>query len=194
MFGVIDVRVLDYPDKPFIAYSHPIAVDEVAETIREVRPHILIAQSPYMTEHQGRVPAHPNDHTEVGVVAMMAKASAAAPKLGASRPPHKIALTLFMGIYFNQDEWDFTIDVNDWYEQRVQAEALFESQGHTLDFARKRIEIGVGRAGWAAGTGYAEAFVRERFARLTRIPVSEIELRASLETEKEMLSRLTGKS
>ena len=82
------------------------------------------------------------------------------PTTAAVSGPHTIAATYYPGVYYMSDEIDFYVDISDWKEQRVQAEVLFSSQGHTETFARKRIEIHTGHAGWYAGTGYAEGFVR----------------------------------
>jgi len=98
-----------------------------------------------------------------------------------------------MGVYFTHDEIDFYVDISEWKEQRVQAEILFRSQGHTEAFARKRIEIGAGNMGWHAGTQYAEGFVRAAPELLPRLIVPESALRRASEPRKNHLKRLVGK-
>ena len=192
LFGVNDVRVLGYPDKPFISQEHPKSVTELADIIREVRPHVMITQSPYRTEQHARVGSVPNDHVETAVSSLKASAKAASHRYRTGASPHKIAAVLYPGVYFNRDEWDFTVDISDWYEQRVQAEEMYESQGHTPAFARRRIEIGVGAIGWSSGTMYAEAFVRQTPEHLSRITISEADLGAAEESEVESLKRIGG--
>ena len=192
LFGVTDVRMLGYPDKPFTYDKHPEAATELADIIREVRPHVMITQSPYRTEHHGRVGGGQNDHVETGVTSVQARAEAANAAYMSDAPLHKIAAVLFPGVYFNRDEWDFTVDIGDWHRQRVQAEEMYKSQGHTPEFARKRIEISVGAIGWSSGTSYAEAFVRDRPERLSRIAVSEEDLGATRESESDHISRISA--
>ena len=191
LFGVSDVRILGYPDKPFIAGRHPGAVKDIADIIREVRPNVLISQSPYSTEHHSRVSSVPNDHVESAVATLEGVREAGSARYISNALPHKIALTLFPGIYFNRDEWDFTIDIGDWVQQRIKAEEMYKSQGHTPEFARKRIAIGVGATGWASGTGYSESFVRSSFEVLSKISVSDASLLQASETEIEQLKRLS---
>ena len=69
--------------------------------------------------------------------------------------PHRIAATLYPAIYFNHDDADFWVDVSAWYEQRVQAELAFASQGHTEAGARRMIETWAGHDGYANGVGLA---------------------------------------
>ena len=81
---------------------------------------------------------------------------------GSDEPPHRIAATYFPGVYFEKDQYDFYVDITDWFERRVQAEMAFRSQGHTDEFARRRIAVTLGNIGWYAGVMYAESFVREK--------------------------------
>ena len=68
---------------------------------------------------------------------------------------------------------------------------MYKSQGHTPEFARKRIAISVGATGWASGTGYCESFVRSSFEVLSKISVSDASLQHASETENEQLKRLS---
>ena len=85
---------------------------------------------------------------------------------------------MFPGVYFERDDYDFMVDVTDWFEQRVQAEAVYVSQGHTLEWSRVRMQNSLGPPGWQGGTRYAESFVRERPELHPRISLSEFALRA----------------
>ena len=66
----------------------------------------------------------------------------------------------------------FSVDISDWYEQKVQAEAMYISQGHTLARARQSIELTSGHTGRYSGTKYAESFVREQQELLPHIIVT----------------------
>jgi LmbE family N-acetylglucosaminyl deacetylase len=193
LFGVTDVRTLGYP-QPFVSSQYPEATNQLADIIREVRPHVMITQSPYNIGHQGRASPVPDDHIETSVASLKAQELAGNPGHMTNADVHKIATVLFPGVYFNRDEWDFTVDISGLYEQRVQAEALYESQGHTPEFARKRIEIGAGGIGWTHGSPYAEAFVRNKAERLDSIAVSEADLRAVQETEAQHIKKIAGGS
>jgi len=83
------------------------------------------------------------------------------------------------------------VDIDDWVEQRVQAEAIFESQGHTPDFARRRLEIELGRVGWFYRTRYAEPFMREKSELLSRITVPESALRMASESHRLLFESLS---
>ena len=193
LFGITDVRFAGFPDQPFILDQHRESIAVLRDIILEVRPHVMITQSPYAARGaHGQTSVVHDDHIETGAASIEAKKEAAKPHFGSDQTPHKIALTLFPGVYFDRQDLDFVIDIGDWCEQRVQAEATYVSQGHTPVFARKRIDIGVGEMGWMAGTEYAEVFVREVPELLTRISVSETELRSASETEGESLMRISG--
>ena len=194
LFGITDVRVLEGRE-PFRKDENPEVVERLTEIILEVRPHVLITQSPYLQgsgPHGLTTASGADDHIQTAYAAQAAATEAAKPRPGATGKPHRIATQLYPGVYFNRDDWDFAVDIGDWYEQRVQAEEMFESQGHTPAFARKRIEIGTGTAGWYVGTAYAEGFVRARPELQPRIVVGEYTLRAAEESAKDHLMRMSG--
>ena len=128
VFGVSDVRVLGFP-QPFRFADYPEAADRIAEVILDVRPHVLIMQSPYTRAHQGRSGVTADDHTETALATIEAKGEANRPRAGVR--PHSIATTLFPGVYFERTDHDFVVDISDWFEQRVEAETCYVSQGHT---------------------------------------------------------------
>ncbi len=183
LFGITDVRVLAFPDHPFFWSKHPEAIEQLRDIILEVRPHVLITQSPYTSRPNMRPyglssGAH-NDHNDTAYAVLEARALAQAPRHGATQRPHKIAATYYLGVYFEQSQIDFAVDITDWYEQRVQAEAMYVSQGHTEARARRTIDVSVGNVGRHSGTTYAEQFVRERLELLPHIVVPESALRAA---------------
>ena len=192
LFGITDVRILDFPDQPFNLQRYPEAVDKLVEIILDVRPHVMIPQSPYLRGPRGLTSGARDDHTETAFASLEARALAGTPRGGSTKPPHTIAATYFPGVYFEQDQFDFVVDISEWFEQRVEAEATYESQGHTPAFARRRIEIGTGRVGWFAGIAYGEAFVREKPELVSRITVPEAMLEHAAEPESRHLARIAG--
>ncbi len=191
VFGVSDVRVLGFP-QPFRLARYPEAVDRIAEVILDVRPHILIMQSPYTRSHQGRAGVTADDHTETALATLEAKGEAGRPRAGVR--PHSIATNLFPGVYFERNDHDFVVDISDWFEQRVEAEAYYESQGHTAEWSRRRMLVMLGYPGWFNGTLYAEGFVRERPEVVPAIPMSDLTLRKANESVEERHDRMVGKA
>jgi LmbE family N-acetylglucosaminyl deacetylase len=190
LFGVTDVRILAFPDKPF--HKTPEAVEALRQIIYDVRPHVLITQRPYLSGHHGMASGAHNDHDETAFAILEAQGLAGTPSYGSRQRPHTIAATYYPGVYFMPDEIDFYVDISEWKDQRVQAEILFSSQGHTEAFARKRIEINAGHMGWAAGREYAEGFVRARPEVMPRIIVPESALERASEPRQNHLKRISG--
>ena len=194
LFGITDVRILD-GGEPFRKDENPEVVERLTEIIQEVRPHVLITQSPYLqgSGPRGLISGYDgDDHVHTAYAVQEAQYWAGAPRPGSQHPPHRIAATYYPGVYFNRDAWDFVVDITDWYEKRVQAEVLYKSQGHTEQFARKRMDISIGSAGWFAGVGYAEGWVQAKAETRPRIIVGEYTLRAVEESPAEHLARLSG--
>ena len=190
IFGVTDVRILDFPDKPF--HNTPETVEALRQIIYDVRPDVLITQRPHLSGRNAMASAAHNDHDETAFAILEAQGLAGTPDYGSRQRPHTIAATYYPGVYYMPDEIDFYVDISDWKEQRIQAEILFSSQGHTETFARKRIEIHTGNAGWSAGTQYAEGFVRAAPEVLSRIHVPEAALRRASEPRQNHLKRIAG--
>ena len=188
LFGVTDVRVLNF-GQPFRVDQAPEAVEQLREIFYEVRPHVLITQSPYLRGPHGLSSGVRDDHTETAAAVMEAKLLASIPDPETKRTPHTVAATYYPGVYFMRNEIDFFVDITAWKDQRVQAEVLFASQGHTEPFAQKRIELFAGFTGWQAGTEYAEAFVRAAPETLPHIIVPEFALRSAGEPRATALMR-----
>jgi hypothetical protein len=110
-----------------------------------------------------------------------ARAQCLNPSFGSTVRPHKIAATYFLGIYFEQSQVDFTVDVSEWYESLVQVEAMFQSQGLEAR-ARRTVDVTLGHPGRYSGTMYAEPFVRESIERYPHLIVSDAALKDSEDT------------
>ena len=191
LFGVTDVRFLGYP-QPFRVDKTPEVVEMLRDIIYDVHPHVLITQRPYFSGPHGMGSAARDDHTETAIAVHEATGLAATPDYIRRQTPHTIAATYYPGVYFMPDEIDFYVDITGWKEQRIQAEILFSSQGHTEAFARKRVEIAAGQMGWAAGREYAEGFARARPEVLPHIIVPKSALERASEPHEKHLRRVSG--
>ena len=194
LFGITDVRILPYPDKPFLLERNPEAVEEIRSLILEIRPRVIFTQSPYLSGPHGLNSGVRNDHTETGFAVLEAKLLAQIPRYGSWGAPHVGPATFFPGIYFEKEQWDFVVDIGDFYEKRVQAEVLFKSQGHTPEYARRRIDATVGNTGYFSGIVHGEAFVRERPEVVSRIVLAERTLAKATESRLEQIRRQGGQS
>jgi len=185
LFGISDVRVLGFPDHPFFLHKYPEAIEQLRDIIFDVRPHVLITQSPYTSAPEMSSPGLgsgvQDDHNNTAYAVLEAKLQCLNPSFGSIVRSHKIAATYFLGIYFEQSQVDFTVDVSEWYETLVKAESMFQSQG--LDAgARRTVDVTLGNPGRYSGTMYAEPFVRESIERYPHLIVSEAALTDSENT------------
>ena len=182
-FGITDVRILPFDDKPFNLERFPEAVDALRDVILDVRPHIMITQSPYLTGRGGHKLGARDDHSETGFASIEAQRAAGLGRYDDTRSTHKIAAVFFPGVYFPRDEWDFIVDITEYFEKRVSAESQYVSQGHTPEWSRKRMEVTLGNAGWFSGTAYAEGFVQEKAFLQPKIVLPDSVLKAAEEVE-----------
>jgi LmbE family N-acetylglucosaminyl deacetylase len=172
-FGVNDVRILDFTDKPFVVERQPESVEVMRELILTIRPHIIFTQSPYVDGPHGLITTEIDDHTETSIAVMQAKFIASVPRYGQTVAPYSVPATYFPGVYFPNNQLDFLIDVSDYFEKLVTAEGLYKSQGHDEKYSRRRIELSLGPIGQFGGVPYAEGFVQEKPQTLTHIELSK---------------------
>lgn len=191
VFDISDVRIIGTKE-PFRIYQSPELITTLRDIILEIRPHILITQSPYTPTRHGLQNNSPDDHTEVAHATLEARHLASTPMYGSNIEPHTVAATYFPGVYFEKDQFDFYVDTTDWFEKRIQAENAFKSQGHTEEFSRRRIELTLGNTGWFSGTMYAESFVQERPEVVSKITISDHTLRRSKEPPSIHIRRISG--
>jgi len=177
LFGITDIRLLNFPDKPFRIEQYPTAIDSITDLILDIRPHVLITENPFTSHGIGKwSDSHRDDHTEVGMAAMEAKDRAELPRQGA-KPTHRIPTTFWPSL---RGDFDFAIELSDeLFEKRVKAEMLYESQGHTEGWARRRMELELGHTGFVMATRYAESFARAKTELLTHLPVPELMIQQS---------------
>ena len=189
-FGITDVRVLGYPDRPLRRSDE--MVERVADLICEVRPDLLITQCPSSVTVD-RLSTEPNDHFKVTEVLAEAQTIAGFGHPGKDRIPHRIPQVFYLGVSRSFDEIDFYVDVSDQFENRVKAESCFITQGHTEEYARVRVMKGLGHYGWYAGVAFAEPFVRGSLKVYTRLPVTRHELQHARSGGLEEIKRQIGK-
>ena len=74
-------------------------------------------------------------------------------------------------------DYDLVVDITDQAANRMKAEAFFTTQGHSEEYAKKRIEVEVANIGWKSHTcAYAEAFIQASPSLVDHLPVTELEL------------------
>ncbi|MCX6993002.1 MAG: PIG-L family deacetylase [Kiritimatiellaeota bacterium] len=194
-FDVADIRFLSAPD-PFRVNTNHQAVHKLRDIILDVRPEVVITHSPYLNGYNGRndlAYAAPEDHTEVAFAYSEAAMLAGTPNYKTKAVPHSVAAVYYMGVFCSPNQVDFHIDVSDWFEQRVAAEAAFATQGHDETFARTRMVTDIGHQGWFSGTQYAEGFLRARRELLTHIVVPERALKQAKSSHMKHLAWISGK-
>ncbi len=188
LFGIEDVRVLPFADNPI--EPGPEVVKTLVDIFYEVRPHIVITHAPYNYPHHGHYPIIDHDHPAAGILAARAMQRISQPDKDRVRPPHKVAQIYYIGVEFGWTDIDLFVDISDQMANRIRAEGLYETQGHTPEFARKRIEAFAGYHGWFGNSGYAEPFIRARGQFSSHLSVTDRELEQSLETGKQNLERI----
>ena len=188
LFGITDVRVLPFADNPIEAT--PQLYQTLADIFYDVRPHIVITHAPYNEAYRGHASMWDHDHPMTGqiVCQTMQRVSQADPQR--KRAPHNVALVYYIGVEFGWNEIDVFVDITDQVDNRMKAEALYESQGHTADLARKRIEAFAGYAGWFGRTGYAEPFIRATAQVSNFLPLTANELQRAGQSGEQMLAKI----
>ena len=191
LFAVTDVRVHGFRE-PYRMDRTPEPVEALKQIILEVRPQVMISHRRYLRGRSGMVSASRNEHDEAGFATHEAMYLASLPDPSNQIARHTMAVTYYLGAFFETDEIDFYVDISDWAEKRVQAEALFATQGHTEAFARKRIEVDAGRAGWVCGTQYAEGFVRREPDLFDDLPVPSRALQKARGRRLDQIRQVSG--
>ena len=191
LFGISDVRIHDFSE-PYRMERSLESVEVLKNIILEVRPDIMISHRRYLRGRSGMVSASRNEHDEAGFATHEAMYLASLPEPRSGIAPHTVALTYYLGAFFETDEIDLYIDISEWAEKRVQAEMLFRTQGHTEAFARKRVEISAGHAGWSSHTQYAEGFIRRDPELGDSLPVPPRALAKARGSRLDLLKEVTG--
>ena len=189
VFGMTDVKILPFSDNPLEVTD--AVVKALAEILYDVRPQMILTHSPYTLPDRRCHLAWVNDHTAAGIAVQKAIQRVSIPDRDQGRAPHRVASIYYTGVDFAFHEVDVCIDISDQVANRKQAEMLFESQGHTREFAEKRIESSAGFQGWKAHIGYAETFIRGYREVSSCLSVTEENLRFAESSHEERLHRIT---
>lgn len=187
IFGITDVRMMPFTDNP-IPRSPEIraALDAL---LHEIRPHVIMTHAPYNYPHGGRYSLLEHDHAIAGVLVEEATQRIERPDPNREHSTHRVGQTFYIGVEFGWTDIDVFVDIGDQVANRIKAEAVYESQGHTSELARKRIEAFCGYFGWFGGAGYAEPFIRAKAQQTTHLPLTDLEISTSKLTEREEIER-----
>ena len=193
LFGITDVHVLQ-GKQPFVAKDSQDVLTDLEKLILQYRPDVMITQSPHLYYHESthhKMAIQPeDDHLETAQAVMIAGRMAGEPNPERNAILHRTALTLYPGVYYPMDEWDFVIDVSDFYLRRVKAESMFKSQGQTDAFAARRVEVVVGNHGWFHGVPYGEGYVCAQRQVWKELPISPMTLARTRQTSAEKMNMI----
>ena len=167
-------------------------VFEIAEKLRELRPHIVITHHPY--EEGGF-----KMHASAGRGGMYARRAC----MGSSRlsgKPWLVPVVYFMnpmayvqhnslnqGVGFFRS--DVYVDISDVVEKKVRAMDCIESQYYAGLYARKATEMGDGTHGNVVSTSYAEQFQRYTAQICYKLPISDFEVHTADEPREQTMKR-----
>lgn len=189
VFGITDVRVLPFADNPI--ETTPELHRTLTDIFYEVRPHIVITHAPFNYPYHNQASLWSHDHPTTGqtVWQAMQRISQADPER--KHAPHHVAQIYYIAVEFGWTDIDVFVDISDQVANRIKAESLYETQGHTFEFARKRIEAFAGYAGWFSRTGYAETFIRAKPETTDYLTVTSNDLKTAQLTGDERHARLS---
>ena len=189
LFGITDVRVLSFADHPL--EDTPELDRALTEVFYEVRPDLVITHAPFNYPYHNFTSLWSHDHPTAGQVVWKAMERVAVPDTQRKRSPHHVAQVYYIGVEFGWTDIDLFVDISDQVANRIKAEAVYETQGHTPQFARKRIEVFAGYAGWWSRTGYAETYIRAKAETSEYLSVTPIDLRTARQSGQENHQRLS---
>jgi LmbE family N-acetylglucosaminyl deacetylase len=160
LFGITDVRMLPFADKPIRATEELIGA--LADVVYEIRPHIVLTENGKSEgDVAGSMGAFGEDHATVrAAVNQVLGFVVGLPDARTGRAPHHVVEVFQYGMGLPTSDIDLYVDVTRQITKRVQAEAMYKSQGHTPQWARKRIEVELSHYGRVVGVPYAEPFIR----------------------------------
>lgn len=176
LFGIKDVRFLDYDDE--ILMATPEIVSKTAKLIREVHPDVLITHWPF--EDAGIE----NHHAIAGKIAITAKAAAASVNFEDKTPAARIAQTFFMLSPHDCSSFSLLgadkiahathyVDVSDVVDLKIKAVETMASQKYNLPgYAQRTVERWAGTFGTRVRVPYAEAFIADDPEVYDYLPVS----------------------
>ncbi|MCC6126391.1 MAG: PIG-L family deacetylase [Pirellulales bacterium] len=187
-----DVYFLGADDAVLLA--NEAIVRKVARLIRKLRPNVIITHYPLENAGVG------SQHATTGQIVMHAINLAAAVDPGDKTPPCEIAQVFFFGTgsaAVRSEVWgaqggfynDIFVDITDVAEKKIACLDAMASQGYGGDYARKRIEASDGAFGSRVKVPYAEGFISCYSTTQYYLPVSEINLEHSKDSNHEAINR-----
>ena len=197
LFGINDVRFLDYDDE--ILTVNPEMISKLARLIREVKPDLVITHWPYQAD------TFSNHHAVTGQLALSAITAAGGvdfkdPEGGAWRiaqiaymlcPSDTSAICMSnigKTAYIN-----YYVDVTDVVDKKVKAVHMMKSQKYDIEgLSHKGAETWSGHYGGRVRLPYAEGFAIEYPEVGRTIPISEHRRWIARADEREQLEHAAG--
>jgi LmbE family N-acetylglucosaminyl deacetylase len=169
-------------------------IRQLAMYIRKLRPNVILTHYPYEDAGLGTA------HAITGQMVVHALPLAGGVDPGDTNPPHKVAQVFFFGQGSNGPRahlWsghggfynDVFVDITDVADKKVACLDAMESQGYSGAYARKRIETADGAFGARIKSAYAEGFISLYSTTNYYLPVSEIDLQRSKDSDHEGIRR-----
>ncbi len=193
MFGLEDIRFLDYDDE-FLTLNAGI-ISKLATVIRQVQPDMVITHWPYQG---GGISNH---HAVTGQIAINAVGASSAFGSEDNLPGAHVAQTVFMlcpwdthlhsleGM-FKPAYVSYYVDVTDVIDLKVKAVAAMQSQKYDVQgYAKKVAERWNGAYGLPVRLAYAEGFAFENPEVGDYLPLSKHRLWLANADEKEILAK-----
>lgn len=186
ILGVKDVRFMGCDDA-FLSIDEKIVWD-MAEIIREVRPHIVITQSPLEQNGVG------DQHALCGQMTLMAIRLAAGVMPGSPRPPFGVFRVYIeasggktTSLEYERNRFPhILINIRDVVERKVRAIDTLKSQFYDGDLGRKMVEARGFIWGLHQRLAYVEAFQLYEPLVFSHLPVPEYDFeRAGTPMEKQ---------
>jgi LmbE family N-acetylglucosaminyl deacetylase len=180
-------------DDAVLLVNEPM-IRQLARLMRKLRPNVVITHFPL--EDAGIA----SQHAATGQIVMHAINLAGGVDPGDTTPPCEITQVFFFGIgaaATRTDIWgsqggfhnEFFVDITDVAEKKIACLDALQSQGYGGAYARKRIEASDGAFGSRVKIPYAEGFISCYSTTQYYLPVSEIDLEYSKDSNHEAINR-----
>lgn len=193
LFGIEDVRFLDYDDE--ILTMNAEIISKTAKLIREVQPKVVITHWPHQ---YGGISNH---HALTGRIAIAAITAASSVNFEDRMPAARIAQTFYMlsphdcssfGLIGSDQLAHATlyVDVSDVVDLKIKAVETMASQKYDIPgYAARTVERWAGTFGTRVRLAYAEAFAVESPEVSDHLPVSDHRMWLATADEHEILRK-----
>lgn len=191
LFGITDIRFLDYDDEMLTLNADMIS--KTASLIREIQPDLVITHWPKQAE------PYCNHHAVTGQIALSAVRAAEGVSLKERHKSWHVAQVAFMLCPLDMRATavspvpanaNFYVDVTDVIDKKVKAVNMIGSQKYNMEgYAKKTAEQWNGNFGIRMRIPYAEAFVIQSPEIGKVITISEHRMWMAKADERELLER-----